>query len=369
MVLLATGGLLAGCSGGGKAAGPTTSSSPPGGAGAAAPSRTTPQLGVVTSTAPGEGGAIAFEQWLGTPVTIVGDYTSNRTWQAMLDSQVLVNLAHWQQAHPTGTVELSVGLLPESQFEAPDQATPAEERAREKALEQGAAGQFASHWRALGARLVGDGLSHAILRLGWESSGDYYVWSAIHAEAAYAGYFRSIVTAMRGVPGAHFRFDWNTGLGRMADGRPPTAAYPGDRYVDFVGLDIYDSNGAVYPASGPIPATAQAREWADITGGSYGLDWFVDFARQHGKQLLFGEWGLMQEGSQRGGGDDPSFIIHMHDFLYRSGAPVFAALYFNEVPVDLAYGEASAVYMQGRGPENPLFPVASRTFRSLFGRT
>ena len=59
--------------------------------------------------------------------------------------------------------------------------------------------------------LVAAGLGSAVIRLGNEANGTKYPYSIPDTPKGNAQWVRSwdnIVTAMRSVPGAHFRFDW-----------------------------------------------------------------------------------------------------------------------------------------------------------------
>ena len=65
----------------------------------------------------------------------------------------------------------------------------------------------------------------------------------------------------------------------------PADAYPGDAYVDFIGMDFY-WNTQWDPAD---PTQA----WNQKVSTQYGLQWHQDFARTHGKRTTYSEWGIM----------------------------------------------------------------------------
>ncbi len=94
---------------------------------------------------------------------------------------------------------------------------------------------------------------------------------------------------MRSVPGADFRFDFAPSRGR--DAIPWTECYPGDDYVDVIGMDSYDQPPGV-------SFTEQIKE-------PYGLQAQVDFAQAHGKPVSYPEWGLFRNG------DNPDYIRQM----------------------------------------------------------
>ena len=123
---------------------------------------------------------------------------------------------------------------------------------------------------------------------------------------------------------------WNPGTptGTMAgqahgSARYDTQAwYPGDSYVDSIGLDVYDWGNGSYPTQtvGPVgepDAGPAAGQLGVISNGQDGLASWAQFASTHGKQLAFPEWGLQQwlAGSTYiGGGDDPFFVTSMANY-------------------------------------------------------
>ena len=93
----------------------------------------------------------------------------------------------------------------------------------------------------LAQNLVAQGEGNAILRLGWEFTGNWYPWSVTSPgdAANFVSFWQQIVTTMRAVPGAQFSFLWNPN-GASPTSYSPDAAYPGNAYVDYVGTDVYD---------------------------------------------------------------------------------------------------------------------------------
>ncbi len=150
-------------------------------------------------------------------------------------------------------------------------------------LTQGATGKFDHYFDTVGKNIVKAGFANSIIRLGWEFNGGWFPWAANGCAGAFVTYFDDIVTSMRSVPGEHFTFEWNPtrgdlGVGDLAD------YYPGNAYVDYVGLDVYDVETQGYPGS-------QA-EFRDMKTQRYGLDWLASFAAAHRKPIVLPEWGL-----------------------------------------------------------------------------
>lgn len=225
-------------------------------------------------------------------------------------------------------------------------------------LAQGAAGAYDGYYRLLAQRLVAGGQSNAWLRLGWEFNGSWYPWAAASSPATFAAYYRRIVDVMRAVPGAQFRYVWNPTIG--AEQFPAEQAWPGNSYVDAIGLDLYDVSWQpnTYPLTGGMSATdvatRRANAWYGYLRMDHGLNFWVGYAKAHGTPLALPEWGLVPTG-MHGGGDDSAFIAHVHQWV--SGHNVAFESYFDAVG-DLGdhrldsgqYPNAAATYAAYFGP-------------------
>jgi hypothetical protein len=268
-----------------------------------------------------------FSHWLGLPVGYAEDYLPFGTWPSPATSAWV--LKRWQG---TGlTLVLGVPLVPTSGG----------------SLAAGAAGAYDQWFAALARQLADAGEGNAILRLGWEFNGTWYPWGVrTNADArTFAAYFRRVVTTMRAVaPG--LRFDWNPSAGVW-----PTfdiaQAYPGDAYVDEVGLDVYDQSWIADYGS------PQAR-WNDFLRQTVGLAWQRSFARAHGKQVSFPEWGVTVRPDGHGGGDDPFYVEQMASWIASSDTAY--AVYF-----DYNASDGAHALDDGR------FVRSAATFRRLFG--
>jgi Glycosyl hydrolase family 26 len=262
------------------------------------------EMGVYRGSA-NPSGVGAFGAWVGRRPGVAVDFLAKGSWSE-------ISGAEWWADGWAGSgyrVVFSVPLLPDSGG----------------SLAEGAQGAFDGHFRRLAEVLVEGGQGDAILRLGWEMNGDWYRWSIKGGEDAFAAYWRRVVDVMRSVSPA-FRFDFTVSMGgSVVDGErlDPAAAYPGDDYVDFIGMDVYD----------------QGLDWG-LTA-PFGLEWHRDFAREHGKPMTIPEWGLK-------GRDDPEFVERMHDWIERN--PVAYHAYFDFEEHELAR-----------------YPRASERFRELFG--
>lgn len=264
----------------------------------------------------------SYERWLGQDVGWVEDFLPRDSWAAIESPQWI--MAAWQGSGHRLT--LTVPMLPD----------------HSGTLAAGANGSYDKHFTTLARALVAGGYANATLRLGPEFNGNWFRWSAIGQEKVFARYWRHIVRAMRAVPGQHFTFDWCPNPGSRADAQ----AYPGNAYVDYVGLDAYDQD---WLPGWKIPET----RWQDILDEPYGLKWQKGFAAAHHKQMTLPEWGVYARPDGHGGGDDPYYIRQMYKWIGEN---------------DYVY----AVYFEFNAPdgdhqlEGNEFPNAAAAFLSTF---
>lgn len=272
-------------------------------------------------------GLDAFSRWLGTPVGYAEDYLPFGTWPSAAARAWILN--RWQGSGLT--LVLGVPLVPSSGG----------------SLAAGAGGAYDAWFASLARQLADAGEGNAILRLGWEFNGTWYPWGVRTNDDArtFAAYFRRVVTTMRAIaPG--LRFDWNPSAGVW-----PTfdigLAYPGDAYVDDIGLDVYDQSWI------PDFGSPQAR-WSDFLRQTTGLAWQRSFARAHGKPVSFPEWGVTVRTDGHGGGDDPYYVEQMASWIASSDTAY--AIYFDYDASDGAHALADGQFAR-----------SSVAFRRLFG--
>lgn len=267
-----------------------------------------------------------WERWVGRRLTHASAYFTDRSWSAMIDG------ASWKAREWRGTGKTLVAGVPLAGGGL-------------GSLAHGAAGGNNGHFRALATALVNNGQPNAVLRLGWEFNGDWFPWSARQNPAAFASYFRHIVTSMRSVPGGSgLQFDWNPGIGPR---HVPEAAYPGDAYVDIIGFDVYDAS---FGARGANPAG----RWEDYMNRPYGLRWHRDFARAHGKPMSFPEWGISDRHVAGATPDNAQFIHELADWIAVN---------------DVAYQSYFDVNKPGDGSHRLMtgqFPASAAAYRARF---
>lgn len=275
----------------------------------------------------------AFGAWRGRPLQLVNAYLPSDTWE--------------QMRHPEWHLWQYGVLNPEVRMLASTALWPA----TGGSLAEAATGAYDHHFVELARNLVASGQEDAVLRLGWEFNAEFYRWSVRTPEDAahYAAAFRSTVDAMRSVPGQRFTFDWNV-LGGEG-GQDPVLAYPGDAWVDYIGLDLYD-----YAVT---PGATFEQQWHDLVTMQWGLQWQADLAAARGKQISFAEWGVVQDYLHWGSGmgDDWAFV---HGFLtWVATHDTAFECYFDW---DTDYG-----VLYGLGTGSGQFPSATSAYLTHFG--
>jgi hypothetical protein len=195
----------------------------------------------------------------------------------------------------------------------------------------GARGRFDGDARTLARNLVAAGLGDSVIRLGAEMNGDWNPDNVGHSRADFhrwVRFWRHEVLAMRSVPGAAFKFDWN--VNAAVRPIPLEAIYPGDDVVDIVGVDAYDQGVAPGP-----------HRWARLYGRHLGIRDVLRFARRHGKPLSIPEWGLAPTNVGLGGGDDPSYIRGIARIVQRDRVAYQAYFYKGQFAAQLDRSPAS----------------------------
>jgi len=270
-------------------------------------------------------------------VTRILDFLPDASWQAMTSADWLLE-AHADSPY---ALELSVPMLP---------------RRGATSLADCARGDYNHYWRAIAQGLRQHHLESTTVRPGWEFNGDWYRWSVTGpgSAAAYAGCYRQLVTSMRRVS-AGLRFSWSVNVG--PNPVPAELGWPGDPYVDTVGVDIYDYSSDWYPApEGMTLDEARAKVWQGQLEGDHGLRFWVQFAQQHAKSVGLSEWALAWRADGHAGGDNLYFLDQLDGFLRDPVNQVAYATYFNSVDTptlrhdllrrDTAFPAAAARYSQ-----------------------
>jgi Ca2+-binding RTX toxin-like protein len=219
---------------------------------------------------------LAIAGWLGRTPDLAMIFLNQSSWSAF-DSSVQWSLDQWKGQEK---LVVSVPLI----TDGADLATAA-------------TGAYDAHWLAAAQKIAAYDPS-TIIRVGWEMNGNSWMpWSAASNPDAYVAAFRHLVDVFRSVS-PNFKFDWTPNIGTEAI--DPARVYPGDAYVDIIGMDVYE--GTTWFAG-----QAPQQRWDWLMNQPNGLKWQADFAAAHGKQISFPEYASDF--------NDGFFVGHMADWI------------------------------------------------------
>ena len=251
----------------------------------------------------------------------VSDWPNNASWQAWSNaqSQVARNLIP-VIGLPMATIAPGA-MTPDLQFQA------------------FAAGQYDAEIKGVVQAWVTNGFKNLLFRLGWEMNitGPTYAGSDTQSQADWVSAFQHISAVIKRAAkadGVLARIVWNPNATNYSYANAITSLYPGDRYVDIIGVDIY---AGMYPYSDSVSpptyhdwATGQedtsvaaflanptnrahywsypaATKWVnDSSGGhSQSLNDIIQFALAHKKAIAIPETGAGATPTDVS--DDPTF--------------------------------------------------------------
>ncbi|MFB6395200.1 glycoside hydrolase family 26 protein [Polymorphospora lycopeni] len=236
-----------------------------------------------------------------------------------------------------GVLVVSQGLVPEG---------------RPQDLAGCARGEFDQLWRDFGALMVRHDRADSVVRLGWEFNGTFMPWHGADTEVWIACYRRAADGIRATNP--HVLLDWTINAHGTPDGvcgGVSTNCYPGDDYVDIVGIDNYDH----------WPAARTKADFDRIAAAPDGLDWLFAFARERGKPFSVGEWGVVPTGDA--GRENPDFVRWMHAWFAAHAADLAYEAYFSNCD---AGGVQSSLFRAGE-PGCRANPGTADVYRELFG--
>lgn len=197
-----------------------------------------------------------------------------------------------------------------------------------------AAGMNDEHIRAVARGLVANGAGDSVVRLGWEMNGRGYPWSVGNFSAStslYRDCFIRLASIIRS-EAPDVLIEWTPR--KSTDPRLRLdSLYPGDEYVDIVGLLYYDW----YPASPTEADWLRNMVKRDKYGGPSGLGTWLEYARDRGKPLAIPEWGIGKHGMMNPF-DNPLFIEKMYEFFRNNASDIAYEAYFNGITHKLFTG-------------------------------
>lgn len=187
-------------------------------------------------------------------------------------------------------------------------------------------GEFDEHYIAMATDLKNAGApANSVLRFGWDLNLKEYPWGLTGCKTkedaqAYVEGFRHIVDIFRMYFGGQFNVSWNFNGNMASLPMPADNYYPGDGYVDYIGVNAYDGTGS--------------------------LDQWLSYAQSKGKKLGIDEWATKE--------DNAAFIQSMYEWFQIHSCQLGYESYFNGCGFSLGRGEN---------------PSASSAYASLWGQS
>ncbi|GGQ55125.1 glycoside hydrolase family 26 protein [Couchioplanes azureus] len=243
----------------------------------------------------------AFCSARGRPCRVTQTYTDRTSWQSMTRG---TGWTFELLADFDGMLVISQGLVP---------------KGASKDLPSCARGEHDADWRAFGTLMRNHGRGDSVVRLGWEFNERTSPWLATDPKTWIACYRRAAENIRATNPDV--LLDWTINAHSTPAGvcgGLSTNCYPGDAYVDIIGIDNYD-HYPWSPTKAAFDRTAAAPE---------GLTWLYDFARAHGKPFSVGEWGVVPTADA--GRENPDFVTWMHEWFAAHAEHLAYEAYFSD---------------------------------------
>ncbi len=178
--------------------------------------------------------------------------------------------------------------------------------------------RFDSYYDSMATELAASAPKFMVIRVGWELNDDF-PWSIIKCDtpakiAAYKKAHQKIVTKLRAAfarQNKSFIVSWSFIRESSKLPRPVQEYFPGDDYVDTVGLDYYDHT---YPKT-RLSNSTDANFTRMATNGTvdkpFGIETWYAFAQKMKKPFSVDEWGINNPSV----GDNPTYIRGMYNFF------------------------------------------------------
>jgi hypothetical protein len=275
----------------------------------------------------------AFGSWRGRPDDVAMMYTDRSSWDSLTGASMFVF------SYMTGWP----GKLVISQPPFPNDGST---------LAACAAGTYDAHWKTFGSSLVSNSRVDSIVRIAWEFNGDFMYWHATNDTQQFKDCWNHVAAAIKSTD-PQALLDWTVNSKYTPTDScngDATNCYPGDTYVDYVGIDNYDE----YPPSTTTP-------FDTIATASGGVTWIYDFAMAHHKRFAVGEWGVVSGAGSNGGKDNPAFVQNMFAWFQAHASTGLYESYFSypmEVDSKIIDNTTGAC-----GCDNPM---ASAKYKALY---
>ncbi|MBC7957744.1 MAG: hypothetical protein H7Y33_17985 [Cytophagales bacterium] len=173
-----------------------------------------------------------------------------------------------------------------------------------------ARGEYNGHWQtfASNATAAGRNGNNTVVSLAQEFNGTWFKWHPKNVGLdVWKSCWRNVYTAIKSTSTLKVAWVFSASTVTSSAGADWSVnnvweAYPGDAYVDVIGVNRYD-----FKMFGPITTN-----WRDTCWNNQDICYAATYARQHGKKLGVPEWGPDR---QKGYADNAEFIQMMFGFF------------------------------------------------------
>lgn len=249
--------------------------------------------------------------WRGRPIDAVVSYVDYSSWSNMAGSGWAADMFTGMPGYVK--VIVGVGLLVDGSTDT---------------FSDVAAGKHDTEFTQL-ANSFAAACPNAIIRLAWEMNANskWYAWQPTKAQAAdFQSAYKRVVGIFRKAS-SKFKIDFtitanNPVLGDTARNGVFDLLYPGDSYVDIVGIDHYDFNAIKSPDHNSFLKSCRPTQGP-------GLDDVAEFCRAHKKPMSIPEWGVVMP-VNNGQGDNAFFITAMRAWMEAHADILAYEAYFND---------------------------------------
>ncbi len=230
--------------------------------------------------------------------------------------------------------------------------------------------QFDTYYRNMAEELAIFAPDFLIIRVGWELNDDF-PWSIARCDTTekangYKNTHRKIVNMLRdafAMRGKSFMVSWNFVRDSAKLKRPLSDLYPGDGYVDTIGVDYYDKKYINWGINNSSDANFREMASRGTTSQPFGLHTWYDFAMSMKKPLSVDEWGIWNSGESFAGGDNDVYIRNMYNFFASHRADTVLTLTKGRVPA-IAFENYFNERVHKLGTS--LSPKATAAYRALW---
>lgn len=241
-----------------------------------------------------------FEEGRGAKVDLISVAVSRESWEAVQNTWFMDN-----ERIPSdfkGNLIVAIPMWPENGN-----------------LQDATIGKYNSEWEKLG-NSIAQKFPEAYLRIGWEMNiKDWYYKATADNKDEWIQAFKHAVNSIRKAS-PKFKIIFNPNEGNSQNGTlDATEFYPGDDYVDFIGIDAYDW----------WPAYTSAENIARHRDGEYGWNWWLNFAKSRNKKFVVPEWGVASANANSGG-DNAKYINFVYAWLLQNKDWIEFECYFQE---------------------------------------